>query len=345
MTGIRQADIAERLGLTQQAVAYALSDRPDYRLKLNRETRQRVLETAQQLGYVPHHAARALRRGRTDTVLVSTREQLHHAHVHEFIEALNEALVPHGKEMLLEMSARNETSARVLQTLAAGTADALVLLGYNRPALEELLRALPPRLPKVMVGPGDPPGIATAEYDRVRATELATSHLLEQGHREVALVFDITTDLPPQERLRGYRQAIERAGRRVDQSLLFRASAHEPDGVALWGRLRARQPRPTAVVCYNDELTLALLQAIHAEGRRVPQDVALATMSNTRLTRLGDVPLTSVDVDQPGIARAAVKIVLDQMQNPSAPVRHVRVQPRLVVRASSIAVKLVNAER
>lgn len=335
MAMVRQADIAARLGLTQQAVAYALSSRPDYRKKLSSQTRQRVLDTARQLGYVPHRAARSLRRGRTDTVLVTTRAQLHHAHVHELLEALNEALMARGKEMLLGMSTRAETSTRVRQTLAGGGADALVMLGYNRLTLKELLPALALGLPKVMIGPGAPANLSTVEYDRVFATELATAHLLAQGHRDVALIYDVIDDLPSEERLRGYRQAMDQTGVRVDPSRLLRASAQEPDGAALWKRLRALQPRPTAAVCYNDELTLALLQTICAEGGRVPRDLALVTMNNTRLTRLSLVPLTTVDVDPPSIARTAVEVLMEQMENPLAPVRHERITPRLVVRASS----------
>lgn len=335
MARIRQSDIAERLGVSQQAVAYALSERPAHHKKLSLETRQRILNTARKAGYVPHQAARSLRRGQTDNILVTTQAELHMAHVHLQISALHLELVSQGKEMLLELGSKSNSPDRVLRMLFGGSADALIVLG-DGDWLAQLLYGLPDKLPKVMIGPGNPPGISSVEYDRVWATELAVTHLLEQGHRQVAMVYDFQESIPSKERLRGHRLALKKRGLKVDESLLFRAVAEPPNAVPIWEKICSRRPLPTAIFCYNDELALALIQAIRLDGLRVPEDVALVTMGDSRFTQLGDVPLTTVDMNPRQIAQVAVKMLLEQIQTPDVPVRRALVEPSLVVRASTL---------
>src|ERR1043166_4506629 len=91
MNQVRQTDIAERLGISPQAVGFALSTRADLRRKVAENTRRKVVRTAQQMGYVPHRAAQALARGKTDTFIILVPDQLHHPHIHELLQEIGRA--------------------------------------------------------------------------------------------------------------------------------------------------------------------------------------------------------------------------------------------------------------
>ncbi|MBI4026872.1 MAG: substrate-binding domain-containing protein [Verrucomicrobia bacterium] len=109
----------------------------------------------------------------------------------------------------------------------------------------------------------------------------------------------------------------------------------DDDPAELWRQIAALKPRPTAIFSYSDELAVGLLRAIRVAGLSVPDDVAIVTQSNTRLTRIAEVPLTVVDGDSRGVAAAAVESLLEQVQHPLAPRRRVLRKPVLLARESS----------
>lgn len=341
MKVVTQVDIARTLGVSQTAVGYALGRHSaNSPIKLSQHSQQRILEAARQMRYVPNRSARSLKLGRTNTILLATAEPLHNVYIHELVEEIEAELVDRGYEVLLRLlhrlMARTPDPEGAMRTFSRAYADGAILLGTDALSVtyEMLVEKWPAELPVVNVGPGEHPRISSVSYDRVKATELGVGHLFDQGHRRIALVFDAVDRLPSQQRLQGYRAALAKGGVEFDESLLFRTPA-DCDVKALWTRIANVQPRPTAMFCYNDELALRLIQIIHRVGLRVPQDIALVTLNNSRLACLDEVPLTAVDINNARIAQAVVETLLERIKKPDAAVRHILVEPHLVVRASS----------
>ncbi|MBI4028700.1 MAG: LacI family DNA-binding transcriptional regulator [Verrucomicrobia bacterium] len=334
MINARQIDIAKRLKISRQAVAFALSNQPCFQRKLRPATRQRVLRVAHKMGYVPHYAARSLKLGKTQTIVLATYETLHHPYVHELIEELQAELAVHGYQTVIELIHRAADQAHVYRTFMPGRCDGVVMLQLPSVArgMCEVMRRRGTSV--VAIEPGEAEGFSRVDYDRVEVVRMGTSHLLERGRQRVAFVLDAKEGLRRKQRLQGYGAALKQFGLRFDRTLLFPWPV-ESEARELWARIATLQPRPTAVICYNDELALRLMLAMRKAQVRIPQDVALVTQGNSRVTTLADVPLTAVDTNNPAIAKTVVEILLEEIKEPRTPPRRVLVKPCLVVRESS----------
>ncbi|MBI4027867.1 MAG: LacI family DNA-binding transcriptional regulator [Verrucomicrobia bacterium] len=331
---VRQVDIARKLRISQQAVAFALSDRPAFQKKLHPETRRRILSAVRRMGYVPNSSARSLKLGKTHTVIMATREAFHHPYVHELVEELQIALAAQGYQMMLESLQRVADEAAVYRSFVPGRCDAVVMLQLPASARGPLVKVQRRGLPVIAIEPGPVPGFTCIDYDRAEAVRMGVAHLLGQGHRRVALVFDALRGVRRQQRLRGYRAALKQFKIEFDEALLFPQPV-EADAGELWRQMAVLQPRPTAVFCYNDEVAARFLAALRKARVRVPADVALVAQGNSRLTALVEVPLTAVDTNHRGIAQAVVDALLARFKNGQAPPRQIQVKPFLVERASS----------
>lgn len=305
--------------------------------QLRPATRQLILSTVKQMGYVPHHGARSLKSGRTNTIVVATCEALHHPYVHELIEELQAALASHGYQLTLELMHRASDQQSVYRSFVNGRCDGVVTLQlpfFARKTLEDIHRR---GMPVIAVEPGEPPSFSCVDYDRVEAARIGTEHLLKLGHRRVALVFDAEEGIRRQQRLRGYCTALEQSGLTFDDSLLFPCPI-EANAEDLWRRMGSLKHKPTGLICYNDELAVRLLRAIRSEQVRVPEDMAMIVLGNSRMVTFVEVPLTAVDTNNLGIANAVVKVLLEEIENPGAPPHKVLVKPFLVERASSAGI-------
>jgi LacI family transcriptional regulator len=337
MTTITQTEIAETLGLSRQAVGFALSRDAAAHGRLRPETRQQILATARQLGYVPHRAAQNLASGKTYTIVLATHTSLRYTYASELIEELELALTPHGYHLNLELLHHAKDEDSIYRTFSPGHCDGVIKFDAHSLDHEhdQLVASRQRGLPVVAVHLNQRPELDSVCTDLVEEARLATAHLLEQGHRRIAhVVGEATRGIPEQTRLAGYRRALAQAGVEYDETLVipWRADVN-PRG--LWAQITALSPRPTGIVCYNAELTVALLLEIRKHGVRVPEDLAIVSEGDMPLHVLVDPPLTATDRNNRGVAAAVVERLLAQMRDPQTPPQQILVQPFLVERESS----------
>jgi LacI family transcriptional regulator len=185
------------------------------------------------------------------------------------------------------------------------------------------------------------PAWCSVGVDDVHGGELATTHLLDQGHRRLAFAGD-TRVLPQiKERLAGARRALGTAG--ADPDALALLGAGSLTGSA--GQEAAREllelppgRRPTGVLCANDMVALGLLQELLQRGARVPDDVAIVGYDDIDFAAAAAVPLTSVRQPRALLGRTAVGLLLREAEGlPGHVHEQIEFTPELVVRASSVA--------
>lgn len=335
MAQVTQKLIAAKLGLSQQAVAFALSSDLASQKQLCPETRQRILTTAQQMSYVPHFAARTLASGKTHTIAFITHASLRYAYVNDLIEELEAALEPTGYHLNLELLYRMQDEAAAYRALAPGRCDGVLL--FDPPEVAPAcLRNLRQRgLPVVLIARQDDPAVDSVSQDPAAETGLGTTHLLECGHRRIALVADYADDSHREVRVQGYRQALAAAGVAFDPALVFPWQVRESPQ-PLWQQIAACRPAATAVLCYNPELTIALLMEMRGHGVRVPADVAVVSLGDHFLLPMLNVPVTAVDSGRREVARVAVERLMKQLDDPTSKPQQIRVPPSLVIRQSTV---------
>ncbi|MBI4024897.1 MAG: LacI family DNA-binding transcriptional regulator [Verrucomicrobia bacterium] len=297
-----------------------------------------IRRIAVRMGYVPNHAARSLRLGRTHSIVLITSQAFRYPYVHEQIEKLQVELRRHYYRLHLELATTIQEGDQVLRSLTCGVCDGVIVFGVEPPWVRRLHLLRQQGMPVAAIEPPSDLPFDCIDYDRVEAIRLATDHLLQQGFSRVGIVvgklFDGKEGLRPKLHLDGWRLALRQANGRLDGSLIFRweSGANASD---LWRQIRTTRPPPTGLVCYNEQLAARLTHVICADGRRVPEDIALVALGNSWLGDLAAAPLTCVDFNHAAIARGVMNRLMKQMNHPQTPACRILVKPTLTVRESS----------
>ncbi len=176
--------------------------------------------------------------------------------------------------------------------------------------------------------------VSTIGTDNMRGGALATRHLLGLNHRRVGYIGGARTISACRDRLGGYLRAHERANVPVDPTLVIEdLSGLDAVREAVHGLLDLAHP-PTALFAVNDEFAMAVLQALAERGRRVPDEMAVVGFDTIPLAAWLSVPLTTVAQPKEEQGRLAADLLIDHIEQPDLPIRHVSLQSRLVVRQS-----------
>jgi DNA-binding LacI/PurR family transcriptional regulator len=277
-------DVAARAGVSKSAASLALRG-TGY---VSEAKRRAVLEAAEELGYRPNAAARAMGSARSGIVGLIL-DDLRNPWYVPAVEGLSDGLHTAGLSPLLG-DWRLEGAALAERYLELRV-EALVLVG----TLDGAAGALPPLgpLPVVQVGAAraQVPGAAVVTNDDGEGARRVVRHLAELGHTRIAHLSDPGTSVGDARRA-GFEAEARRAGL---EAVTVRAGRTEEAGrLAALDVLRS-EPRPTAIFAVNDMAALGALSAAEELGLRVPEDLSLAGYDDTPAARLRAVGLTSVD--------------------------------------------------
>jgi DNA-binding LacI/PurR family transcriptional regulator len=167
---------------------------------------------------------------------------------------------------------------------------------------------------------------------------LATEHLIQRGHRHIAYVASPAYRNDNAERLRGYRDALAKAGIEADPTLVVPGTGHTGGGQRALPVLLSLDPSPTAAFCYNDVTAIGLIAASREAGLSLPHDLAIVGFDDIAFAQFTHPALTTIAQPVAELGRGAIEMVLALLSDdvPSQPpVTDVQICGRLIVRASS----------
>lgn len=292
-------------------------------------TRERVIRVAGELDYVPHSGARALSTRRTDTIGVLLPD-LHGEFFSELIRGIDLAARARGLHLLLSSSHGDPAeAAAALQAMRSRVDSVIVMLPH---AGRDLL-AKPGKIavPMVFLGSGGQGGDHPSfEIDNFAGAFAITEHLVDRERRCVAFVAGPADNVEARERLRGYRAAIEAAGR--TEWIVQGDFSEESGRDAAWEIIGSG--RPGAIFCANDMMAVGCLEALRQAGLSIPGDVALAGFDDIPIARYVSPPLTTAAVPIDEIGRQALECCADAIAGRTTVKRRL-FKPEIVVRASS----------
>lgn len=327
----RLADVARLARVSTATVSRTLTQ-PD---KVKPATAARILQAVQALGYVTHGAARALASRRTHTIgaVIPTLDNAIFANT---AHALQKALDDAGYTLLLachEFDA--DIEARVTRALIERGVDGLVLLGAtHHPAVLRMLDTQ--RVPYILTWALDPSGRhPCVGFDNRAAGVSITRHLLDLGHREVAMISGVIAGNERAfERLEGVRQALAQRGlslpaERIVQKPYTLSAGRE--GVRELLRVR---PRPTAILCGNDVLAIGALAECQAAGLAVPREISVTGFDDLEIAAVVTPPLTTVHFPTAELGSSAARNLLARLAGKPFEMR-TELPVELVVRAST----------
>lgn len=332
-------DVAQRAGVSIKTVSNVVHGY----VHVTDEMRERVQAALEELQYQPNLPARYLRTGRVG-VLAFAIPNLNNPYFADLGNAIVTAAAARSYTVLIDCTAGERAQEQlVLDGLRPHLIDGVILISQ---ALEpDDLQSRQVRVPLVLLGERllemDVPYDHIANSNEA-AAHLATTHLLALGRSRIAVIGTpgpraIEGVAMGLRRLRGYTQALTRAGLAVDPQLIVQvASYNRLEGFRAMQQLLALEQPPDAVFCFNDLLALGAMRALHEAGRHIPEDVAVMGFDDIEDASFAMPSLTTIAPDKQQIGELVVSFLLGRIEGTrTGPPERVEVPFRLVVREST----------
>jgi len=330
-------DIACLAGVSRGTVSRVINNAPN----VNPRTRKNILRIIKQKEYFPNPYARALITQKTNLIglLIPDISNFFFADVIRGIQTIADE---HNYDLILcTTEGRYQKEQEVLKRLQLRKVDGLVIAAMeltNRKKGKVLLNRLSREGQKII---SISPAIEDilADYivvDNEKGAYLATRHLIDLGYQKIAHISGPLKIQSAQERLTGYRKALEEANIPFDKNFVV-------DGeFAFWGGYKAvkelfsRKLPPTAIFAANDIMAIGALQALNESGQKVPEDVTLVGFDDMPISSLVKPALSTIRQPRFELGRKSAEILLGRIRNelPEEKIR-ITIEPKLVVRDSS----------
>ncbi len=328
-------EVARLVGVSRSTVSRVINNRPNVRP----ETREQVLQAIRQSGYRPHPVARSLVTKCTQIIGMVIPEAVTTLFTDPFFPLLlrgaTETCNAHHYQLLLSLfndpAGREEMYQRVL---CHGYLDG-VFVASTSPDDTLISNLLRDQIPFVSVGRHTDKRVHYVDVDNVGGARMAVEHLIRLGHRRIAIITGRLDMLHGQDRLEGYRQALQARSIPVEEDLIVEGDFSESSGVM--GMQRLLPASPDAVFVASDMMAIGALKALRQAGWQVPHDVALIGFDDIPAASVIEPALTTVRQPIERMGSMAVDLLLSVLENSSeeeAPAHRIILPTELVVRAS-----------
>jgi len=329
-------DLAAKLDLSITTVSRALAGYSD----VAEATRQRVLQAAEEMGYVPDVTARRLQKGRTDTlgfVIPTHGPRFSDPYFSELLAGIGNEAARQNFDLLV--STRPPDTAeeeRAYRRMAEGRlVDGLLVV---RTRVEDWRIAYLSRIgfPFVSFGRSDQAvDFPYVDEDGQRGLELVAQHLIDLGHRRLALIAVPRGLMFGLARQAGFKATLEQNGLPLPPEHVVTGDLTQRGGFRAMNQLLDLSPPPTAVVACNDLMALGAISAAQKRGLIVGRDVAVTGFDDIPLAEHSHPSLTTLRQPIYDIGIRICRMLIRIVQGEELTERHVLLQPELVVRESS----------
>jgi len=328
-------EIAKLAGVSRSTVSRVVNDHPNVRTQV----RERVWDVIHETGYQPHAAARSLVTRRTRIVGIIIPEAVITLFTDPFfaylVSGITRTCNTQRYNLMLSLfddPTRSEEMYR--RVVLSGHLDGVVVAS-TRVGDPMIARLLDDGVPFVLVGRYPDERVHYVDIDNVAAARMAVEHLIRLGHRRIATITGPQSMTSGQDRLEGYRQALEAHRLPVDESLIAEGDFSEMVGVMATRRLLSHSI--TAIFSASDRMAVGALKALREAGVRVPEDIALIGFDDVPIATAVEPALTTVRQPIEGLGSTAADLLLDLLENPPderAPAHHIILPAQLLVRDS-----------
>ncbi len=327
-------DVAARAGVSAMTVSRVINHHP----RVAAETRRRVEQAIDALGYVPNALARGLLKGRTRTIALILSD-VGNPFFTLIARGVEDVAQRNGYAVILGNSDESVAKERqYVDVMLQNRVDGLLIApaaNGSRKTLDFLSR----QGTKFVLIDRDVEGVAadTVEGDNIAGARALTEHLLGLGHRRIALVngaHDVST---AHARLLGYQEALRRHQIDPDPKLMIESSYRRTAGRAATQQLLQlpKAQRPTAIFACNNFLAIGVIEALREARLDVPRDMAVVSFDDIELASALHPFLTVVAQPARTFGTIAMQFLLDRLDSDEVlPPRRVLLPPELIVRCS-----------
>jgi DNA-binding LacI/PurR family transcriptional regulator len=330
-------DVARAANVSQSTVSYILNNARAAE-RISNQTKKRVWAAVEKLGYKFNPIGRALQRGYTNQVtLLIVTWNLATSHSATAM-AISRAAARHELALTVHVADDDASAeAYVRRTIFHNLGGVLIL--WDSPAFEESsIREISHEgVPIVDLLPGSPDGISVVTADREDAGYRATRHLLEQGHKRIALIGDtLTRPKTTLRKLAGYRRALEGAGIKYDEALVQNVTEYGFEGGRVgFQTLQKRCPEVTGLFCINDAIALGAIEAAKDSGRACPADLSVIGFGDSAEGSYWRPKLTTFSLSPNRVAASAIQLIMEHRAHPELPAESILIPEDLLLREST----------
>lgn len=327
-------EVAKRAGVSLGTVSNVLN-RPEI---VAEETRRKVQQAIEEIGFVPNGSARQLRAGRSQHIGLVVLD-VANPFFTEVARGVEDTVSQAGYVVILCNSDDSfEKESHYLQVLEEQRAQGVLITPVQNDA--GYLQRLRQRGIAVVLldRPSRIKDLCSVAVDDVRGGEIAAMHLLEQGHQRLAFVHGPLSIRQCADRRRGVLRALKTQGLDPATALVDIATPAQnaSAGEASIEQLLEASIKPTAAFCANDLLALGVMRALLKRGLRIPEDMALVGYDDIEFASVLATPLTSIRQPKYELGHAAAELLIDEVNHATTHQhQHIIYQPELIVRASS----------
>lgn len=326
-------DIARAAGVSKSTVSLVLQGSP----LVKGATRTKVVEVMNELGYVYNRGAANLRQSSSKSSIIGiVVNDLTNSFFAELAVGVDMVVQSAGfVQFLANTSESIDRQREVVSSMREHGISGLLL----SPA-----RATDPADFKPLVAAGIPvvvvvrslPGakVSSVVADNANGVAMAVKHLVSLGHERISFLGGFPDTAVFDERLSGYRAAIDAVGFRLDPELIVPGPPSRAGGIEAIGRALTIKKAPTAAVCFNDAVAFGACDGLRARRMEPGQDFAVVGFDDVIEAKSAVPALTTISVDPQAMGRRAAQLLLKQISAGRADAENVVTSVRLVIRES-----------
>lgn len=313
-------DVAKRAGLSQSTVSRALNQ-SGY---VSAEAQQRIDKAVEELGYQPNWLARGLK-GQSSSLVGLIVPEVSSLYDNLIIQSVSAMLHENSYGMILCINNEDaEVDLGYLKVLQEKRVDGIIyvhpLHGSNSAFVRQLAQQ---GMPIIELNRRCEEDLLDGVLaDNVQSGHQITDYLIELGHRRIGLIMGETDLTTGQNRLAGYRHALNDAGIPIDQELIRIGSFSQEHGEAGMEALLQLPERPSAVLAGSNRILMGILKVLGEQNICIPADMSVAAFNNTEWLSIWNPPITTVDIATEEMAKLSVDLLLrriNSVQNENRP--------------------------
>jgi LacI family transcriptional regulator len=325
-------DIAQRAGVTSATVSMVINNKPN----ISEKTRQKVLKIARELNYYPNAIARGLatRKSNSIGVIVPNLASSFVVRVLQGIKSTNRDI--DYTVQLFDTIGQKETEAQLFQRLARERRiDGAILISTS--VTDEQLQVFNDESVPCIVVARECDFLDSVYVNNRQGAEEATSYLIAKGHRNIACVTCHKQSLPMNDRVNGYRAALDKAEIAFNEELLFEVEDDlMPDGVRVFERIMASPHKPTAVFApAGDMVAIGIIKQAKNQGLAVPEQLAIVGFDDIPAAEVVEPLLTTVRQPKLEMGDYAINMIIDKVEGREASTKHKELRTKFIVRESA----------
>ncbi|MEM9829325.1 MAG: LacI family DNA-binding transcriptional regulator [Bacteroidota bacterium] len=312
MKHITIKDVARQLNVSVSTVSRAFNDKYDIR----KETRTKILQVADEMGYRPNPIARKLIQQKTLNIGVVVPEFVN-SYFPEVIIGIQEVLLDKGYQVLVMQS--NEcytTELKNIKALEDSMVDGMIIsLSSEVHNNDYYVQMIEKGYPIVFFNRVDENIPASSViFDDYKWAYFATEHLIKQGCRKIYHFSGYQHLSLSRNRIKGYRKAMDKFAIPYTDDYIIETGFFMDEGQAVMEKLLAEKNIPDAIFATNDPTAIGAMKAIKKAGMKIPDDIALVGFSESKMAEVVDPPLTSISQPTFEIGRTTAELLLRQIE-------------------------------